>query len=147
MKVQPFFARYLETQQKSGGAVTMRYPSDQEDGGAATPSPVVTMRYPSDNEDAGADTSLRLPTNMVKVLHPKLTEDAGRFHTLKYPSDNEDAGQCPASSGDQPGLKEAGMLQKFLAEIMKVLGLGGADSCKAGQVATMKFPSDSDSIF
>jgi hypothetical protein len=54
----PFFARFLEGQSaeemseeemeavKGGGdAMTMKYPSDQEDGG------VVTRKYPSDGDD------------------------------------------------------------------------------------------------
>ena len=144
MKVQPFFARYLETQ-KPGVAVTMRYPSDGEDAGSA-PSTMVTMRYPSDSEDAGVDTVLKRPSDMGKVLHPGT--EAGRIQTLKYPSDNEDAGSCPGTGCDnKPPVKEQDMLQKLLAQIMKLFGLGGADTGKPGQVTTMKFPSDSDSVF
>ncbi len=59
----PFFARFLEGQSaeemsdeemeavKGGGdAMTMKYPSDQEDGGGGG---AVTMKYPSDSEEGG----------------------------------------------------------------------------------------------
>ena len=68
-KKKPFFARYLETQdlegvRGGGGAVTLKYPSDQEDGGGGP----VTLKYPSDKEDTGGGDPV----------------------TLKYPSDGDD---------------------------------------------------------
>ncbi len=59
----PFFARFLEGQSaeemsdeemeavKGGGdAMTMKYPSDQEDGSGGG---AVTMKYPSDSDEGG----------------------------------------------------------------------------------------------
>ncbi|MCC5647407.1 microviridin/marinostatin family tricyclic proteinase inhibitor [Nostoc sp. CHAB 5824] len=82
----PFFARFLEGQsfedlsdQESEGigggvqAVTLKYPSDNEDGGA------VTLKYPSDNEDGGVATR----------KYPSDNEDGG-IATKKYPSDSDE---------------------------------------------------------
>ncbi|XXX74932.1 microviridin/marinostatin family tricyclic proteinase inhibitor [Sorangium sp. So ce134] len=51
----PFFARFLEDQKRvrtgvkaGGGATTLKYPSDNEDGGGGG---VVTLKYPSDSDE------------------------------------------------------------------------------------------------
>ena len=55
-KKKPFFARYLESQEleeaRGGGGpyVTLKYPSDKEDG-SGWPSDPVTQKYPSDGDD------------------------------------------------------------------------------------------------
>lgn len=50
-KKQPFFARYLESQQLeevTGGAkATLKYPSDKDE--------FQTMKYPSDDDEGGID--------------------------------------------------------------------------------------------
>lgn len=54
-KTDPFFAKYLEGQQRSRFE-TLKYPSDAEDGGGGRGGrigDVVTLKYPSDNEDGG----------------------------------------------------------------------------------------------
>lgn len=55
-KKKPFFARYLEGQDLEGVRgglspfVTLKYPSDKEDGGGGGGDPV-TQKYPSDGDD------------------------------------------------------------------------------------------------
>jgi hypothetical protein len=80
--VRPFFARFLEGQNRGqaaqdGGAVTLKYPSDQEDGsqGDASakrkgggPGEFTTLKYPSDQEDSGSPEAMT---------------------TCKFPSDDE----------------------------------------------------------
>ena len=122
MKVQPFFARYLEGQQPNT-ATTMRYPSDNEDAGQPSKLPgggqMTTMRYPSDNEDAGQPTKSPGGGQMMTMRYPSDNEDGGQTvkvpgnaTTLKFPSDNEDGG-CTTKPPD-------------------------------GGYVTMKFPSDNE---
>ncbi|MGK3985440.1 microviridin/marinostatin family tricyclic proteinase inhibitor [Sorangium sp. So ce136] len=54
----PFFARFLEDQKrvrtgvKAGKpAQTLKYPSDNEDGGGGEPPIFTTLKYPSDGDD------------------------------------------------------------------------------------------------
>lgn len=54
----PFFARFLEDQKRvrtgvKAGAVytTLKYPSDNEDGGGGGGRVLVTLKYPSDNDE------------------------------------------------------------------------------------------------
>jgi hypothetical protein len=57
----PFFARFLEDQKRVRTGVkagrppfqTMKYPSDQEDGGGGGKDPIfTTLKYPSDGDEA-----------------------------------------------------------------------------------------------
>jgi len=128
--IRPFFARFLEGQNRqaaaagdppepknnpapeNGGAVTLKFPSDQEDGGGGGP---VTLKYPSDQEDGGGDpvaTTLKYPSDeedsgtcgssgAVTLKYPSDEEDSSEGSppeatTLKYPSDQEDGGAPPA---------------------------------------------------
>lgn len=85
----PFFARFLEGQDieelsdeemqavaGGGDMVTLKYPSDNEDGG------VQTRKYPSDNEDGGGDVGI------VTKKFPSDDDDVNV--TMKYPSDGDD---------------------------------------------------------
>ncbi|HIB67850.1 MAG TPA: hypothetical protein EYO33_22840, partial [Phycisphaerales bacterium] len=74
---RPFWAQFLQSQHP-GTAVTMKFPSDAEDGGGNPnptpgPGPIQTMKYPSDNEDGGGG--------------PKPTPGPGPIATMKFPSD------------------------------------------------------------
>lgn len=98
-KAVPFFARYLEgqfcedvseeemetvhggstvisTPIKGGIAITLKYPSDNEDGGSG-----VTEKYPSDKEDCGGGVA-------VTKKYPSDNEEY--VTTQKFPSDGED---------------------------------------------------------
>jgi hypothetical protein len=99
----PFFARFLEEQRRPDRiptAVTLRYPSDHEDGGGeplrpGRPGELVTLKFPSDQEDGGGQ-----PTEpgggAVTLKFPSDNEDGGGGAvTLKFPSDNEDGGGQP----------------------------------------------------
>lgn len=88
----PFFARYLEGQfcedlsveeteavrggiadVGSGIVTTLKYPSDNEDGGNG-----ITRKYPFDQEDGGPKLTKKYPS------------DADEAYTNKYPSDGDD---------------------------------------------------------
>jgi hypothetical protein len=87
----PFFARYLEGQfcedlseeemeAVQGGTtfVTLKYPSDNEEGGHG--GGVITNKFPSDKEDWGGG-----------VVTRKYPSDADEYAvTQKYPSDGDD---------------------------------------------------------
>ena len=79
-KEVPFFARYLEAQGYEdlseeelegirGGSkpVTMKAPSDSEDGGGGG---IVTMKYPSDSEDGGSGgvVTMKAPSDSDEVV-------------------------------------------------------------------------------
>lgn len=122
MRVEPFFARYLEGQ-RSNTMTTMRYPSDNEDAGQPSKLPgggqMTTMRYPSDNEDAG---------------QPLKSPAGGQMMTMRYPSDNEDAGQTVKVPGNATTLK-------FPSD-----NEDGGSTVKSpdGGFVTLKFPSDNE---
>jgi Serine endopeptidase inhibitors len=106
----PFFARYLEGQFcqdlseeemetvqggitfQGGIAVTLKYPSDNEEGGGG----VITNKFPSDQEDwGGGIITNKFPSDKEDwgggVITRKFPSDADEYAvTQKYPSDGDD---------------------------------------------------------
>jgi hypothetical protein len=83
-KATPFFAKFLEQQQTqseqlqaTGGetVVTLKYPSDWEDGTRPLKDQVVTLKFPSDDDE------------VVTLKHPS---DDDEVVTLKFPSDDDE---------------------------------------------------------
>jgi hypothetical protein len=106
--VNPFWTNLLEGQNPASGMTTMKFPSDQEDGGGF---PIggggigsATQKYPSDSEDGGGGGFGGIGGGGVTTMKfPSDNEDGsggfpiggggGISMTQKYPSDNEDGGQ------------------------------------------------------
>ena len=157
--VRPFFARFLEGQNRgqaavgSGkaaprkgipipgdiGAVTLKFPSDQEDGGGGGGGPV-TLKFPSDQEDGGGGGGGPAP---VTLKYPSDEEDAGSGTcgssgsvTLKYPSDEEDGGQGDASAKSKGGGPTQLTTLKYPSD--------QEDSGSLDAMTTCKFPSDDE---
>lgn len=143
MKVQPFFARFLETQPPNG-FVTMKYPSDQEDNGSKATVAIAT-RYPSATVDLGSAT--KLPAGgMMTMRYPSDNEDGG-FQTLKYPSDNEDGGSpCAPNCQDTSGICNPILdaVRKLFVNLQGVLQFFSTNSSAPTNAVTLKYPSDSD---
>jgi hypothetical protein len=151
---QPFFARFLEQQNRGdevhvgatpddggGMMVTMKYPSDNEDGGGnvgdgGDAGDITTAKFPSDAEDSG-DGGVG---DVVTEKYPSDAEDGGDvgdgggiFTTLKYPSDNEDGG------GDVGGGRPGDNLTLKFPSDAEDGGSGPGDI-----FVTLKFPSDNE---
>jgi hypothetical protein len=162
MKIQPFFSRYLETQNAAtaatklpGLSVTMRYPSDNEDDGSIIkpPSQAVTLKYPSDNEDGG---SVKVPGYMTTMKYPSDGEDGGvngpgNIVTLKFPSDNEDSGdnKCHqqhnnSSSWNQPLTGVMKNLQRLLHRFLNMFNRNSGAEPVPSNMVTLKYPSDQE---
>ena len=116
VKPTPFFERLLEGQ-NGGRITTLKYPSDNEDGGDVFRpggNVSVTEKYPSDNEEGGGSVG-------------------GGITTAKFPSDNEDGGTGVGGGGNV-------QTKKFPSDNED----GGTGVGGGGNVQTKKFPSDND---
>ena len=101
-RVQPFFARFLENQNRAGAqgrevgnearTVTEKAPSDAEDGGAGDVGNIVTEKAPSDAEDGGADVGGVTTAKFPSDNEDGGAGDVGNIVTEKAPSDAEDGG-------------------------------------------------------
>ncbi len=114
----PFFAHFLEGQEKGPVAQTKRYPSDNDDSPGLKPpgSEVVTHRYPSDND---ADTGIEPP--------------GGGVVTMRYPSDSD------ADTGIKPPPTEVTLA--YPSDSDRDIGIGPNPPIDR---VTMAYPSDSD---
>ncbi len=129
---KPFFARFLENQNRQHAssrqdapkdvAVTLKAPSDEEDGGdpGKGDQVFVTLKFPSDNEDGGSVTR-KFPSDeedagcdgvVVTKKAPSDHEDQGTdwtdcvFVTLKYPSDHDEGDHQPIQTRKFPSDQE-----------------------------------------
>ena len=131
-KARPFFARFLENQNRQRAssrqkappdiAITLKAPSDEEDRGGVDQGEqiFVTLKFPSDNEEGGPVTE-KFPSDeedagcdglVVTRKAPSDHEDQGTdwtdcvFVTLKYPSDHDEGETPPVETRKFPSDEE-----------------------------------------
>jgi hypothetical protein len=131
-KARPFFARFLENQNRQRAssrqkapkdiAITLKAPSDEEDRGGVDEGKqvFVTLKFPSDNEDGGPVTE-KYPSDeedagcdgvVVTRKAPSDHEDRGTdwtdwvFVTLKFPSDHDEGETPPVETRKFPSDEE-----------------------------------------
>lgn len=171
--VRPFFARFLENQNRQQAAssqaagaevaVTAKSPSDHEDdiGVDAGEEILVTLKFPSDQEDGGTTTK-KFPSDQedvgcesvfITLKAPSDHEDGGGeltdgvFVTLKYPSDH-DEGDMPIETKKFPSDQEDNGVDSLgnTAVTLKAPS-DHEDGGDNGVPVTLKAPSDHEDDF
>jgi hypothetical protein len=105
---QPFFARYLESQDSR-----VRHQGSE----------FVTLRYPSDSDNIDPCHQPHLPG----ISDDRDHRCRGSSHpvTLKFPSDNEDGGDHCQGPHRHHHSNRGNFLQRLIDQFLRFLGIGG----------------------